>query len=150
MLLPILHTLIYTYIHIYIHTFICVFLQTKGVGSEAEIKDLVEFYKSAKKLFDEDPDFQSGSRKEVVQLQSGDEQSVAAWKLICAKSRQEFDQVYSMLGVVGLQERGESFYNPMLSDVVAGLQSQGLAVDSEGASCVVCYIYSYIILPLPL
>ena len=36
-----------------------------------EIGDLVEFYKAAKKCFDEDEGFQEASRLEVVQLQSG-------------------------------------------------------------------------------
>lgn len=48
-----------------------------------------------------------------VVLQSGDEQCVAAWQRICAASRREFEAIYKRLGVT-LQERGESFYNPML------------------------------------
>lgn len=41
-----------------------------------------------------------------------------------------------MLNIKGLVERGESFYNPYLSDVVAALESQGLAVESEGTLAV--------------
>ena len=33
-------------------------------------------------------------------------------------------------------ERGESFYNPYLNDIVENLESQGLAVESEGATAV--------------
>lgn len=33
-------------------------------------------------------------------------------------------------------ERGESFYNPFLNDVVEDLEEQGLAVESEGATAV--------------
>jgi hypothetical protein len=40
-------------------------------SGEIEIGDLVEFYKAAKKCFDEDESFKEASRLEVVQLQSG-------------------------------------------------------------------------------
>jgi hypothetical protein len=45
--------------------------------------------------------------------QSGDEECLAAWGRICAASRKEFQAIYDRLGVT-LNERGESFYNPML------------------------------------
>ena len=41
-----------------------------------------------------------------------------------------------MLNIKGLVERGESFYNPYLNDVVENLEEQGLAVESEGATAV--------------
>jgi arginyl-tRNA synthetase len=41
-----------------------------------------------------------------------------------------------MLNIKGLQERGESFYNPFLNDVIEDLEKQGLAVESEGATVV--------------
>ena len=41
-----------------------------------------------------------------------------------------------MLNIKGLIERGESFYNPYLNDVVEELERQGLAVKSEGATAV--------------
>lgn len=48
-----------------------------------------------------------------VLLQSGDEECLAAWGRICAASRKEFQAIYDRLGVT-LNERGESYYNPML------------------------------------
>ena len=41
-----------------------------------------------------------------------------------------------MLNIKGLMERGESFYNPYLNDVVEDLEEKGLAVESEGATAV--------------
>lgn len=41
-----------------------------------------------------------------------------------------------MLGIKNLVERGESFYNPFLNDVVQELEKQGLAVESDGATVV--------------
>lgn len=99
------------------------------------IKDLVEFYKAAKKRFDEDKAFEEASRGEVVKLQAGDVQSIRAWKAICHVSRVEFDKIYKMLDIK-VEERGESFYNPMLKSVVDELEDRGIAVISEGASCI--------------
>jgi len=87
-----------------------------------------------------------------------DEDSLRAWQTICQKSRVEFQEVgmipfaficyyllillllpvkvYDLLGVKGLKERGESFYNPMLPALVASLRDSGVAVESEGALCV--------------
>jgi arginyl-tRNA synthetase len=101
-----------------------------------DLGDLVGFYKQAKKHFDEDPDFQERARLEVVKLQSGDPESVSAWRLLCDQSRKAFDEIYDMLDIRNLVERGESFYNDMLADTVAELDRKGIAVESDGAKCV--------------
>jgi arginyl-tRNA synthetase len=100
------------------------------------IGDLVEFYKAAKKKFDEDSDFQEAARKEVVKLQSNDPETILAWKKICDLSRREFQKIYDILHIEGLNERGESFYNPMLPNIVSELEEKGLLVESEGAKCI--------------
>lgn len=64
--------------------------------------------------------------------QAGDPSSLAAWRLLCAASRVEFQRIYDTLGVK-LEERGESFYNPQLAAVVAELEACGLAQASDGA-----------------
>jgi len=56
-------------------------------------------------------------------LIAGDEASLRTWKSICAASRKEFAQIYERLGVK-VEERGESFYNPMLKDVVEELKEK--------------------------
>lgn len=109
--------------------------QIQQAAEKLNIGDLVEFYKAAKKEFDEDISFQEAARQEVVRLQSGDADSLFLWQVICEKSRQEFQQIYDLLHV-DLVERGESFYNPFLSDIVTMLEKQGLVTVSEGAKCV--------------
>jgi arginyl-tRNA synthetase len=100
-----------------------------------DLGDLVEFYRQAKKRFDEDAAFQETARLEVVKLQSGVEESRFAWNLLCEQSRQEFQQIYQLLDV-RLDERGESFYNPLLPAVVEDLNKLGLLVEDAGAQCV--------------
>jgi arginyl-tRNA synthetase len=97
--------------------------------------DLVSFYKQAKKRFDEDEEFKGRAHQAVVQLQSGDPESLVAWKILCEQSRQEFDVIYGLLNI-NLTERGESFYNPFLPDVVSELEDIGLLTEDDGAKCV--------------
>lgn len=100
-----------------------------------DLGDLVAFYKQAKQRFDEDADFQARARDEVVKLQRGDPASRQAWQLLCDQSRREFQKIYDRLDIT-LQERGESFYNPFLGDVVSDLRQMGLLEEDEGAQCV--------------
>lgn len=100
-----------------------------------DLGDLVAFYKKAKQRFDQDPVFQEQSRQEVVRLQSGAEDTLKAWRLLCNQSRREFQIIYDLLDIQ-LTERGESFYNPLLLQVVEDLEKEGLLVEDQGAKCV--------------
>jgi arginyl-tRNA synthetase len=100
-----------------------------------DLGDLVAFYRQAKIRFDEDKNFQEQSRQEVVKLQAGNADSRKAWQLLCDQSRREFQLIYDQLGIE-LTERGESFYNSMLPDVVTQLNQTGLLVEDNGAQCV--------------
>jgi arginyl-tRNA synthetase len=75
--------------------------------------------------FDGDEDFQARSRQEVVRLQGGDAGSLRAWAMLCDLSRAEFQKIYDLLGVK-LIERGESFYNPLLPDVLRSVGSRSV------------------------
>ncbi len=104
--------------------------------SEAiELGDLVEFYKQAKQRFDADEAFRETARLEVVKLQTGAADTLKAWQLLCEQSRREFQIIYDLLNIC-LTERGESFYNPLLADVVKDLTQSGLLVTDQGAQCV--------------
>ena len=109
---------------------------SKETSQEVELGDLVLLYKAAKKRFDVDEEFKSRAREGVVKLQAGNAEELAAWESLCAASRVEYQKVYDKLNIRRLQERGESFYNPYLNDVVKNLEEQGLAVESEGAKVV--------------
>ncbi|BBN07023.1 arginyl-tRNA synthetase [Marchantia polymorpha subsp. ruderalis] len=106
----------------------------EDIGDQA-IGDLQAFYKAAKLKFDDDADFKAKAQQAVVSLQGGDEQYRAAWQKICDISRREFDQVYKRLRVT-LEEKGESFYNPYIPDVVQQLREKNLIEESEGAQVI--------------
>jgi len=97
--------------------------------------DIVEFYREAKKRFDEDPAFSNRSRDEVVKLQSGEGEATRAWKMLCRQSRKEFEQIYQQLDVK-IEEKGESYYNPFIPEMLGELDQQGLIEISDGAKVV--------------
>jgi arginyl-tRNA synthetase len=76
------------------------------------------------------------AKRELVSLQQGNAENLAIWQKIIELSRQEFEKTYRRLGVTFDYTLGESFYNPMLPEVVRELRQRGLAVESDGAICV--------------
>ncbi|MCU1495514.1 MAG: argS [Acidimicrobiaceae bacterium] len=105
---------------------------------ELSVGDLDGFYRQARASFDAEEAFRERSRRRVVLLQSGDEETLRLWHVLVAESVRYFEEVYAKLGVLLEPEDivGESFYNPMLNDVVRDLDALGLLVESEGARCV--------------
>lgn len=96
------------------------------------IADLQSFYREAKKRFDSEEDFKKRAYAAVVKLQSKDKLMIDAWQLICDISRKEFQSVYEMLDIKKLIEKGESFYQDRMVDVVKDLESRNLLREEEG------------------
>ncbi len=112
-----------------------VYPEALTTANALDIGDLVAFYRKAKIRFDEDEAFQETARQEVVRLQAGAEDTLHAWKLLVEQSRREFQVIYNLLDV-HINERGESFYNPLLPKVVEDLEKAGLLVEDQGAKVV--------------
>ncbi|EFN53033.1 hypothetical protein CHLNCDRAFT_26194 [Chlorella variabilis] len=108
-----------------------------NAASDEDVQDLQVLYRAAKQRFDEEEAFKQRAREAVTELQGGRPEylQACAWQRICDASRREFQKIYDRLGVQ-LQERGESFYNPMLKPVVDDLMQRGIAEESDGAKCV--------------
>lgn len=101
---------------------------------EVDLTTLVQYYKTAKKTFDEDAEFKKQSQLEVVKLQQGELEALKAWQVICEISRKAYQEIYDLLDI-RLEERGESHYNEQLAGIVAELQQKGIIEISEGAKC---------------
>ncbi|XP_060792493.1 arginine--tRNA ligase, cytoplasmic [Neoarius graeffei] len=95
------------------------------------IGDLQAFYKESKKRFDEDEEFKKKAYQCVVRLQSKEPDFIKAWNLICDVSRKEFQKVYDCLGI-RIVERGESYYQDMMTEVVKEFEEKGLVELDEG------------------
>jgi arginyl-tRNA synthetase len=113
-------------------------LGEEKAAHELSIGDLGTFYRQARTSFDAEDDFRERSRRRVVLLQSGDEETLRLWHVLVAESVSYFDEVYAKLDVLLTDADivGESFYNPRLPDVVRHLDALGLLVESDGAQCV--------------
>ncbi|MBP7936552.1 MAG: arginine--tRNA ligase [Phycisphaerae bacterium] len=101
-------------------------------SSTVHLADLEQFYREANAKAAEDPAFQDKARAEVVALHGGDPATLRAWQYFVDESRNHYMPVYGRLGVklTAADERGESFYNHRLPDVVADLEREFGAADA--------------------
>lgn len=102
---------------------------------KTDLTHLVTWYKASKKQFDEDANFKKRAQLAVVALQQGQPQTRHAWELICEISRKAYQEIYHLLDVK-IIERGESYYNPYLAEIVTDLENKGLIQVSHGAKCI--------------
>ena len=102
------------------------------------IPDMEEFYRQARKRFDENAEFADKARQYVVRLQSGDPEVRRKWENVVQESLNHCFAVYRELGVRLSSDDicGESSYNDDLPKVVEALAGQGLLTESQGAQCV--------------
>ncbi len=107
-------------------------------AADMALADLEEFYREAKKCYDEDEVFAERARNYVVRLQGGDEYCRTMWRKLVDITMQQNQLTYQRLNVTLTEDdiMGESLYNPMLQGIVADLKAKGLAVESEGATVV--------------
>ena len=105
---------------------------------DSKLSDLEEFYKAAKKRFDESEEFANKSREYVVKLQGGDEGCLRLWNAFIEKSLEHCQEVYDSLGVKLDKScvKSESSYNDDLANIVSELEAKGVAKTSQGAKCV--------------
>jgi len=113
------------------------YLEENPITSD-ELSDLENFYRAAKKRFDESEDFATRARGLVVKLQAGDAECMALWTRFKDISLSHCQKTYELLNVklTMADVMGESAYNADLANVVADLKAKGLLVEDQGAQCV--------------
>ncbi|WP_455230041.1 arginine--tRNA ligase [Geopseudomonas aromaticivorans] len=114
------------------------YLEENPAAAESELADLEQFYRAAKKRFDDSAEFADRARALVVKLQAGDAECLRLWQRFNDVSLSHCQAVYDRLGVKlsPADVRGESAYNADLPTIVSELQAKGLLTESEGAQCV--------------
>lgn len=90
-----------------------------------------------------DPTFANGSREQTYKLQQGDEFNTKLWKCICKISSNEYSKIYNMLNIKHLIERGESFYQPIIPDVLDKIEAAGYLRAENGAKIIQLPGWSY-------
>lgn len=106
--------------------------------AEVALSDLENFYREAKTRFDDSEDFANKSRDYVVKLQSGDSRCLTLWQEFINISVKHSEEVYQKLNVTLSKDdiKPESAYNSMLKEIVTDLQTQNIAIESQGAQVV--------------
>jgi arginyl-tRNA synthetase len=114
------------------------YLEEMGEDGSGSLQDLEQFYKDAKKRFDEDEDFADKAREYVVKIQSGDTHCLKLWQKFIDISLGHCEVVYEKLNVRLKREhvRAESFYNESLPEVIDELDAVKMLQESDGAQCV--------------
>lgn len=124
--------------------------QKKEVGRlQSQIKELNEAIESTKakiaktedspelkKMADEHPEISTAVLQETAKLHEGDAENIALWKEFLPFCEDEIKRVYERLNVTFDHQLGESFYHDRLAAVVEDFEKQGLAKESQGATCV--------------
>ncbi|KUN14838.1 arginyl-tRNA synthetase [Streptomyces corchorusii] len=108
------------------------------VTGEEAMSNLDRLYKAARNKFDSDEEFKTRARRRVVDLQAGDEHTLAMWQRFVDESKIYFFSVFEKLDmeIRDADIVGESGYNDMLAETCRLLEESGVAVRSEGALCV--------------
>ncbi len=73
---------------------------------------------------------------ETAKLHDGDPENNQLWRDFLPHCKEEIHRVYQRLHVTFDYELGESYYHPMLGEVVEKLKKLGIATESDGATCV--------------
>jgi arginyl-tRNA synthetase len=97
-----------------------------SVASDAELAALATAHPQLAEL----------ARLETAKLHAGDAENLRLWHEFIPQCLAALESMYARFGVKFDLTNGESFYNPMLAGIVADLTQRGLAVESDGATCV--------------
>src|SRR5579875_1097527 len=84
---------------------------------------------------EEDPNdpIAQAARAETAKLHAGDAENLRLWRAFMPYCYEEIERIYQRLDIHFDYTLGESFYQPMLADVVRELRQRGIAQESEGA-----------------
>jgi arginyl-tRNA synthetase len=101
------------------------------------VSELARLYRLAQsKIKAGESAVEDAARAETAKLHAGDPENRGLWQRFMPHCLRALHAMYERLGTRFDVELGESFYDPMLADVVKDLEAKGLAVVSEGATVV--------------
>lgn len=100
---------------------------------EMSIEELEKLYVRFHREAEENESLIEEGREWFSKLEKGDKEARQIWQKIVDISTKEFDRVYQMLGVKIDVAHGESFYEPMLDEVIEEMKEKGVAKESQGA-----------------
>lgn len=100
------------------------------------IEELERVYVKFSQESEEHPELEEEARLELKKLQDGDEENYNLWKEFIRVSMEEYQKLYDRLDVHFDTFYGESFYHPIMPEVVKELVEKGIAKEDDGAKVV--------------
>ncbi len=97
------------------------------------ISELERIYIAFGEAAGQDPELDELARIELKKVQDGDPENLALWKKFVDITLSECKRIYEYLGIDFDTYYGESFYHPLMPDVIRELEERKIAVESEGA-----------------
>ena len=80
-----------------------------------------------------DEDINAAVLRETAKLHAGDAENTKIWQEVLPHSKDEINRIYERLQIEFDHTLGESFYQPMLENIVEDLLQRKIAVETEGA-----------------
>ena len=108
----------------------------KEAYAKNPIEELERVYVEFTKKSEEQPELEDIARGELKKLQDGDEENYKLWQEFIKVSLQEYNKLYTRMGIHFDTYYGESFYHPIMPSVVNELMEKGIAKEDQGAKVV--------------
>ncbi|MBC2851404.1 arginine--tRNA ligase [Cetobacterium sp. 8H] len=103
---------------------------------ENPIEELERVYVEFTRQSEEHPELEDQAREELKKLQDGDQENYRLWQEFIKVSLDEYEKLYSRMGITFDTYYGESFYHNLMPGVVAELEEKKIAVEDQGAKVV--------------
>ncbi len=103
---------------------------------KAPIQTLLKLYVQFHDEAEKEPTLEDEARMWFKKLEDGEEEATKLWQWFRDVSLEEFNRVYTMLGIKFDSYAGESFYSDKMPRVIDILKEKGLMKDSKGAQIV--------------
>jgi len=98
------------------------------------VEELSRLYRFVRQRMDETTaDINAAVLEETAKLHAGDAENLKIWHEVLPHSQEEINRIYQRLHISFDHTLGESFYQPMLADVVEDLLQRNIAVETNGA-----------------
>ena len=97
------------------------------------VKNLFQLYVKFHKEAEKNPELNDKGKAWFKKLENGDKEAKRIWKKCISWSLKDFERIYRILGVKIDYALGESFYEPMLEEIIREALRKKIAKKSEGA-----------------
>jgi len=105
----------------------------KDAFAKDPINELERIYIKFGEETEDNPQLNDEARAELGKLQNGDPENNKLWELFSDITKKECKRIYSRLGIEFDTYYGESFYHPMMPEIVKVLEEKGIAVVDDEA-----------------